>query len=338
MISKIFKNNLLQGWEYEGFPIEYILARIRGKRTGLIVGYGDILYSQLPYESLRATDYSPYLIHEDIEYAVNRLMEAERRRLFRLADYDLKAVLEPVLMFFELENLKTVLRGKANNYEKAVIEASLGPTILRRKILNRLIDAEDIHSCINAMIEFIPEIEKPLREAIPLYKEKEDLFLIELNLEKGLLEYVIGHISKRDRALRAFFEFNIDYRNLRTAFKLMNWNIRKYEQSYVNGGRLKSGILRRVANSKDFYDALSNLEGIHMWRYIRGAGLYLEIENRLDDYSLIFFKRLSREPSGIGLIVGYLWRRHIEAKALRLIFHGMRLGLEKGEIEREVTH
>jgi len=338
MASKVFKNNLLKGWDHEGFPPEYILSRIHGKRTGLLKDYTSILYSPLPYEHLKTTVYSLYLLYEDIEYAVNRFAESERGWLFRLADYDLKGLLEPVLMLFELENLKAILRAKSHAHEKSLMKSSLGPTILKEDILFRLINASDIYNCINEILKFIPEIEKPLRDSLSLYKEPDDLPLIEFSLEKGLLEFVSDYAGRKNKELSAFFEFNIDCRNLRTAFKLMTWDLGGYEQFHVNGGRLKSVILNRAAGSKDFYSAISNLEGAYLWKIISAASSYLEIEHALDNYSLLFFRKLSRGLSGIGLIIDYLWRRHIEAKQLRLIFQGVRLGLAKEDIEKGVAY
>lgn len=108
-------------------------------------------------------------------------------------------------------------------------------------------------------------------------------------------------------------------RNIITLYKYLWWNI-KVAPSFIKGGSIGETRLGQIMEKEEIFEVGSTIH--------RLTGIRIEnpnatnVENSLLKGIKSFLRKAGREPSGIGLILDYLWRCYLEARNLGVILYG----------------
>ncbi|HEY4484944.1 MAG TPA: V-type ATPase subunit, partial [Nitrospiria bacterium] len=121
-----------------------------------------------------------------------RLEEAFRRQwsktlteLSRRADGDPREAVRIVLGFWDLHNLKTLLRGKANGMPAEAIQAALVPAgCIDEAVLVELLNQPDLRAAAALLVHRRDPAARALSAAMADYHEPRDLFILETVLER----------------------------------------------------------------------------------------------------------------------------------------------------------
>jgi vacuolar-type H+-ATPase subunit C/Vma6 len=309
---------LLQKIVNRGYPTEYLLSRIRGRRSYLVKDLRPILYTEAPLEYLSSTRYRGPISDRSVEGIWIHLLE-EFKWIYHQMNSELQDIFNPFFQYLELRTLFFCLRYKAGK-EDGKMEELLYFSLLSEKIKKILRDSETILSAI----EDIEDVFKPLSDEPISFKEifvEEGLKEVEKRLMNIYLEHVIN--LKLHPTLKDFFIHMIDLRNIIILYKHIWWNIR-VKPYFIKGSRIKESMFRQIIDRGEIFEVspiIARLTGIKIENPDATS-----VENSLLKWVTRFLRRAGREPSGIGFILDYLWRCYMEARNLSIILHGKDMG------------
>lgn len=280
----------------QGAPSDYLYARIRSRRAELNL-YENSRWGRAghPRTDFRA-EYK-WVYGEMNQYLRNRLL--------------------PVFEYFELRTLVIALRYLAAGDSSSMI-AQLQLSLLHPQIIKLLTGTKQV-ALITAGLE------RFLAEDYPYFN---DLTATYLRQGPGGLEQVLvgrslqqGVASSRSRQVREFLRYLLDMRNLQALFKHLRWQVPVIPQ-ILSGGELSPTICEKVWAEKNMTYLLELMRK-------RAKQLDSPSEDGVEEYLLrglsVRLKREGRDPLQLGLVIDYLWRCHLEARA-----RGMELaGLEQ---------
>jgi len=330
-------------------------SRLLNKETydGLIAA--DTLEGMM--DRLKATPYA-----RDIEVASSRLgggresevlevgfkgnLQGILKGLWRYAPSGAEAFLKAILSWWEVYNIKTVLRGGNKGVPPEEVFALLLPCgHLDEMALKELTIARDVRGVAHLLDTWGSPYAKPLREGLQRYIKDKDLMPLEVAIDRFLYEYHLKVLEGNGvdaRIVRALIQDRIDLTNISMLLKLAGEKGIPPTSYFIHGGirlteddfllyargegkddllrglaeRLKDETWRRVANSIDPEEAFlleERLEGL--------------IQER-------FWRRAIVEPLSIAMCISYIYEKTREIKNLRLISKGKVYKIPGYEIKR----
>lgn len=253
-----------------------------------------------------------------------------------------------LLQRYDIQNLKTILRGLAQNIAIDEISAALMPIgRLTTNVLDELIDAGDIHSAIDTIVTLGDPLAQPLlvlRAERPGWATWE----MELLLEKWYLdpERCSGYSSK----LMDFFSLEADIINIMTMLRFANIVeqsqiipedlVVSLEELLVPSGTLSNKRLMKIGSAHRIEDAINELSDTPYYSALQaGYTLYHKnkqlsvIERSLLHYQLKKYATgVASDPLGISVPIGYFSLKENEGRNLRQIAWGVHLGHDSDSI------
>ncbi len=282
---------LLRKIEDRGYPTEYLLSRVRGRR----MRYRDSIARESPE-------------------GVWRCLLKEYQWVYLQMNRQLQDIFGSFFFYAELRTIVLCLRYRIRG--KEIVEELLSFSLLSdglKDILKR-------GSSILTTIEDIGEALLPLSFELRGLKEifiKDGLRGAEQVLTNTYLEHTARSIPHP--TIRDFFAYLIDSRNIIALYKHLRWGIPDYP-IFIHGGSIKEGRLRRIAGKQDTSGLLSL---IHKLTGIMNENLDVtNIENSLLKGLTSFLRRFIRDPLCAGVILDYLWRCYIETMNQSIILYG----------------
>jgi vacuolar-type H+-ATPase subunit C/Vma6 len=292
---------LLRRIDCSGYPIDYLVARVRARRGSLIAGRQHLLTAAAGgiWKSLLR------------EYAwVYSQMDNAARDIF-----------VPFFTCFELRTLFLCLRNRAVK-NSAKVRELLSVSLLAENVKKILLGEQDAFATV-AAVETVLVVQSAafcgLRDA---YREK-GLQGLEKTLTETWLECAAEAALYPD--MRDFVRSLIDFRNLLHLYKWLHWEIPGVP-SFLKGGSVGRTRLEEVLEARQPAGIAALLR-----RFMRmevEVGVSGNPEHLLLRGITGFLRMKSRETSGYGLILDYLWRLYIEAVNIGILCHG-------GSIDRE---
>lgn len=305
---------LLRKIENRGYPTEYLLSRIKGRRAYLITDWMAFLTALDPLEPLSSTYYKDLITDSKTE-AIWRHLLREYNWVYFQMNRRLQGIFRPFFQFSELRTIFFSLRYKAGREDRKMKEL-LNFSLLSEEFKNILRDSENVASAIKGIEYFFTSLSDRFK-GIKEISLKEGLKNVERRLTSIYLEYMID--SRPHPVIKDFFIRIVDLRNIITLYKYLWWEI-KETPSFIIGGSISTERLMQVMDKRDIFEIgpiIKRLTGIK----IEGPDT-TNIENSLLKWIRRFMIRTGREPSGIGLLMDYLWRCYIEARNLGVILNG----------------
>ncbi len=309
---------LLEENEEAGYPLEYLLSRIRGKRVSLISDWESLVRSVGPLDlsSLHQGRKGP-----DSADALWGLLLTEFSWVFRQMDRALREIFRPFFLYSELRTLFFCLRYRMKD-ETAKLERILNYSLFSKQLKRVLRKSKDLVDMIAAVENVFVGI-SPEFKGIKAAFLKDGLKGVEQMLTNTYLEYVIR--TDLHPHIRVFFSRIIDARNIITVYKYLRWEVSGTPR-FLSGGRFSCRRLREITGRANIFGVISlvsSLTGVDVEKPDASG-----VENALYKGMTRFLRRQGRDISGIGLILDYLWRCSVEVRNLGVLIYS-------GDVERE---
>jgi vacuolar-type H+-ATPase subunit C/Vma6 len=312
---------LLQSPEDRGYPTEYLVSRIRGRRAYFLGDWDSLLFHS-PFEYLLKTHYRELITQHSVEGVWKRLLK-ERRWVYLQMNKHLRDIFRAFFQYAEIKALIVCFRLKLKKGTTTGLQDVLSLSILSEEI-KELMEVEADLPLIFERLEnelfFTSDIPGALKESFL----EGGLRSVEKRLTDAFLERIIR--LGLHPVIKNFFTFTIDSKNIIALYKHLRWGI-KVPPPFIRGGSISETHLTMVIHT----NAISEVPKL----IYRLTGLEIEeptvsnLEKTLLKGLTNKIKVMSRRSADIGLILDYLWRCSIEAQNLSIILYG-------GEIDRDV--
>lgn len=319
---------LLETPEDRGYPLEYLLSRIRGRRACLITDWKSLISEAAPLESLSPSRYGGWVAEKSPE-GIWRSLVREFRWVYVQLNGTLRQIFKPFFLYTELRTLFICLRHiKDKNAGR--IDELLAVSLLSDEIKRVLKTSEDISSAVAGIERLFLSLSDGFRGLTEI-ADAEGLRGVEQQLTNTYLVHTVH--AKLHPLVRDFFIRIIDARNIISLYKYLRMNMTA-ALTFIPGGTILETRLREILDKKDIFGIGSLIQEIAKTKMeITGAA---PVENALYKAITKFLKKAGKDPLGVGLILDYLWRCSIEVMNLSLLFYGK--DLERDTIAAELVH
>lgn len=313
---------LLEQIEDRGYPQEYLLSRIRGRRADLIHDWRPFAAEPAPFDHIPSSRY-PGVLGERPAEAIWRKLLLEYRWVYRQMNMRIREVFWPFFLYSELRTIFICMRHikeKKSGKADELLDASL----LCSEMKDALRHGDDILKAAEA-------IERSFVSISDVFKG-----LSETAASKGLLEFekmltntYLMHVLKEGlhSIIKDFFIRIIDARNIISLYKYLRFETAA-SPPFLQGGGIDIRRLEHILDRRDIFGLVT------LVREITGIDIdvssAVQVEKALYTAMTRHLRRAGRDPLALGLILDYLWRSSIEAMNLSMIFY-------LKDLEREVV-
>ena len=312
---------LLQCPDDRGYPVEYLLSRIRGRRSELIRDWKALIFDlasldrHVPARSrIGMSDTAP-------EAAWRRLM-IEYRWVYGQMNGKLRETFKLFFLYAELRTLFICLR-QMRDKKSARFEALLEESLLSDEIRSIFLKAADVPMAVAGISRIFSSLSTAFADLQERYEEG-GIRMVERRMTNAYLAYAVE--TTTHPLMKAFFIRMVDARNIiRLAESVRQESATPPD--FIAEGSIPLPQLTAIQQQRDL------LATAALVRAYAGAKIDqpdpAQVEHALYAGTTRMLKRAGREPSGIGPILDYLWRCSIEAMNLSILFYGK-------DIEREL--
>jgi len=316
---------LLRTVEDEGYPADYLLSRVRGRKVLLIRDWNLLLSDTAPLEYLSTTRYGAVMT-DNAPDAVWRYLLREFRWVYFQLNRRLREVFRPFFLYSELKTIFICLRY-IEGEKDGRIGSLLSSSVLSEKVKRILQGSRDITAAVKGIEGLFLSL-SPGFSGLTETLDREGLKGVEEVMTETFLEHTAR--SKIDSVLKGFFARIIDSRNVLALCKQLRHEA-KGPPPFLEGGSFTKKRFPELSERKDIFaisSLIEKLTGIAIERPDTAA-----VENALYRGITRFLKKAGREPLGTGPILDYLWKCSLEARNLSLILYGGDISREKIEAE-----
>jgi len=343
--------NGIAGLNRGNYP--YVTARVRGKKRNLLtvdtypklmkMGSSEIarLLSEGAYHKEMAELASKYSDNELVERALNLNLARTYREILGFSKGNLKRILEDYLDWWNVYNIKVILRGLHHKIPKAEVKEYLVPAAsLDREFLESLADLVSPEEAIAELASHgyrVPPEEdvKRICEENCGLRPVEDFY--DRTYYERLLESAKGR-SKPAKIYRALARRMIDVVNAHNLMEMLQDGLasEKFREFMVPGGEKLSVDLLCELSTKKPDEALqavkaaleSDLGGVDA----SSANL---VAIQLDNYMMDYSEKLSKiYPLSIVPVIDFVIRKEKETEFIRIIVKGKEHALPEERIRR----
>jgi len=313
--------------EDRGYPTEYLLSRIRGRKAALLRDWKNLLFDSAPLDVLVSSRSRGGIVEASPDAVWRRLIK-EYRWVYGQMNGCLRETFSLFFLYAELRTICISLR-QMKDRKSAHLEELFGESLLSNELRKVCLTSTDSSTAI-AMISRIFSRLSPAFADLPRAFVDEGLRGVERRLTNSLLEYAAQ--QRTHPLINTFIVRMIDARNLiRLAVSVQQESANTPD--FIAFGSVPTGQLSRIQQRKDL---LSVNELVQQY-----AGVKLElndpaqIEHVLYTATTQYLKKTGRDPLGIGTILDYLWRCSMEAMNLSILFFGK--NVERDVIANELV-
>lgn len=318
----------LQEIDDSGYPAEYLLARIHGRRLSLLSGWDMLMSGTDTVEHYASANFREFMTANTPAGIWERYLK-ESAWVYHQMNNDLRNIFRPYFMYSELNTLLICLRYKAAKGNSAEIKRLLHFSLLSEGMKDALKTDANVPSVLNILGKKVSFIRDHF--AGPGQVFLKDGFK---GAEQGITNALFEHIFNMDThpLIKRFFVLIADARNIITLHKHLRWDTTS-GPFFIDGGNIKKTILNKLLHSYNT-DALDAL-------VYKQTGLRIEgpdasrVENGLQRRLTGKIKKWERECPDAGLVLNYLWRCAMEAKNLSIIYHGR--GIDRSILKEELV-
>jgi vacuolar-type H+-ATPase subunit C/Vma6 len=307
---------VLEFSRHEGYPADYLVARLGGRRSLMIENWDAFVMAEKPVLPARYAEHARGRPGE----AIDRALKHELRWVARQMDNGLRKIFHPVFIYFELGALFSCIRYKARRDTTEAVQSALAHSLLSRALRSAVLEAASQAAALSSVEDAFASRSKIYRGITRAGKPAD--------VEQRLTDTFLKDSAARAAhpVIRGFFRTVIDMRNMVSAYKRLRWGI-EAAPPIIEGGSAGAPRLRGIATEAALLSAVRRLTGLKAERPS-------EVENLFLRRLLVYSKNVSRSAGAVGFVLDYLLRCHREALNLRLIFTGGALDREllRGEL------
>jgi vacuolar-type H+-ATPase subunit C/Vma6 len=318
---------LLQNPDDRGYPVEYLLSRIKGRRSALIKNWKTLVFDQdlfLPTSSLKQagmrTSIAPDRIWAD-------LMQ-EYRWVYGQMNQQLRAIFHPYFLYAELRTVFICLRLLRDKKE-GEIEAVLNKSLLSDEMKDVLLHSGDLTEAVAGVERLFCSLSNKFT-GLAAVSETEGLRGVEQRLTETYLAVMVS--SRLHPLMQRFFSRLVDARNIMSLYKYLRLELTEFPP-VLPGGVIAEKKLRELAAKDDIVAVGSVIQELTGIKVERPEPTMVELA--LYRGMTQWLRKEGRDPFGAGPILDYLWRCSIEAMNLSVLYHGK--DLERDLISAELV-
>jgi vacuolar-type H+-ATPase subunit C/Vma6 len=290
-----------------------------------------------------------------VEEALRRNFSETLSRLLAISSGDCEEAVRLVLGWWELQAVKTVVRGKAVGASAGEILSALVPTGLHDEAaLEEMCRQPDLRALADLMATWREPWGRTLLQAMNEYRDPRDLHLLESALDRFWFRQssvrlrAIGpppRESDGEDALSRFVSLSVDTANLMTALKVVEERIVLADRGrhFLPGGRIfDRNAFDRTLASQTLAEALEAASVSLFRRPIAslsppsaGIPFLAVVERQMDQVLLRASRILFRvDPLGWGALVSYLLDKLREVRNIRTIVRARFVDLPEADLGR----
>lgn len=316
---------LLRGIDNGGYPFEYLLARIVVRRGGLITDWQPMLNAVDPLAAIPAGNRRSRPEDRSAEGIWNALLH-EYAWVYGQMDEAARNIFAPFFTFIELRTLILCLRNKAAK-NSAKIKELLTSSLLAENLQKILAGERDAFAAVAAVETAFTSLSAAFRGLRDIFRSKGLQ-----GLEQSLTDTWLEQTSEAELhpVLQDFIRGLIDFRNLLNLYKRLHWEV-SGTPSFLKGGVVGRARLEEVLAARQpagFAALLHRFPGVAEEVSASGNPEHLLLRGMTR-----FLRFKSREPSGCGLMLDYLWRSYIETVNLGMLCHWKSIDRETLAVE-----
>lgn len=283
-----------------------------------------------------------------LELALNRNLAESFKKLIKISPYELGLLIREYAKRKDIEDIKTIIRGKfTNTNEKLILNSITAAGTLSYTFLVSLLKKESVEEVLkdSKIIDFAL-FANGLRDL----KEKNSLLGIENTFDKHYYAHLaeFSKILPKEGALfRNFLRKEVEALNILTLLRLKKAKLGKdaIKEFVIPGGELSGQKIIGLASLEDLEEISRALEntgyrnaiskGIDEFKK-NGSLIMLETEiyKHLLKQSILL---LHQHPLSVDVILGYMFAKDIEVRNLKIIVKGKQLGLKEEFIESQLV-
>lgn len=325
-MSQFNATDLLEKEKDRGYPSDYLLSRIRGRKARLIQDWTPLVASPAPLEHLTESHYQRISGNRSPEGIWRALLE-EYRWVYYQMNGRLRNIFGPFFVYAELRTLLICIRN-LKEMKRAKVREMLSSSLLSEELRKILSDSADEFAAVQAIEAKLIRLSGQFSGITEILRQK-GLSGFEHELTKRYLSVIVG--AGLDPVLKAFFMRLIDARNSLALAKLLKLKT-PTEHPFIPGGTIDIVKLKEILNScsrpeiERLLRAMTGEEITSADNVKLEAALYRGITRSL--------KKERRSALSIGPILEYLWRCSIEAMNLGVLCNTQ--GLERHLVTAEL--
>jgi len=296
-----------------GYPIEYLLSRIKGRRSRLIRDWKPLLFDPALYESLPTGGTGGFQKGKNAD-AVWRNLMAEYQWVHSQMNQQLRDIFFSFFLYAELRTIFICLRHLLDK-KAGAIDDLLDRSLLSDEVKKMLLFSADLPSAVRGIERLFSSLSGRFL-GLGAMLESSGLRAVEQRLIGTCLSVTIE--SDLHRLLKIYFSRLIDARNILGLYKYLRLGL-KVQPEFIAGGAIPEMRLKEIIKKDD-------LPGVAL--LVREySGIAVErpdstsIEHALYRGMTRWLRKEGRDPFGIAPILDYLWRCSIEAMNLSVLHH-----------------
>jgi V/A-type H+/Na+-transporting ATPase subunit C len=264
-----------------------------------------------------------------------------------------------ILLAYDIQNLKAVLRGLARNLSARDILSALIPIgMIEYAAFANLAHAPHPRAAVDLLATMGVPLAQPLVE-LRTEQPGAEVSRMELALDQWMFQQArkfLQETSQQRSVLASAFDLEADLTNLLTVLRfahapherklLHEWLGREdLELAFVTPGRIPVVMLIEAGSQDTLEAAVNALAETPFGPYLRAgmdsfrqSGRLSDLEKRIRYFRLTWLsQQIARDPLGIGVVLGYFSEKVNEIGNLRWIAQGINLGLDSNAIRSELV-
>ncbi len=298
----------------EGYPTDYLLARLRGRRQRLGGAPAGPSHLRAGERTMPASE-------------AWHTMRAEFRWVHHQMNGEVRQTFIPLFLWFEMRTIILCLRFRRGN-DRADTAGLLADSLLSAPARRVLTADSPAPAMVDALASLLVPVAGAYRTIGSIFREQGGRKL-EQRLVSLYLERVAG--LPLHSTLREFFRGVIDLHNLVTVGKQVRWRLTEPE-AFISGGSIPLEHLVKAAGEENpaaFMRLLHALPGMAL-----PTTPTKNPEPHLLNWLTRRIRRSCRDPLDVGVVLYYLWSCFVEARNRSLLHHGE--GVEPTVLEAEL--
>ena len=279
-----------------------------------------------------------------IDEAVAQNFYHATRRILSFADGAERRQIEVVLLRYDLQNIRAIVRGRHTGKSDDEILATLYPGgSLSEVRLRELLEQPDLRAIADTLQTWMHPLGRALRDGADAAQRSDSLLDVELALDRAYAQYgyrVADGEGDGETSFRRFLSAEVTATNFKTALRLRRIRELSREERdrfFVLGGAISRERFLALADPQT---SIADVQGTKMFGVdLSGTEDPLEMERLVDrGFQRMAAQMLLGDPLGIDVVIGYLTRKAAEASNLRVIAHARQLGLATDVARQEIVN
>jgi vacuolar-type H+-ATPase subunit C/Vma6 len=311
---------LLRHLEDRGYPAEYLLSRIRGRRSNLIKDWRPLIYDAAPMDYLASARYRGFVRDRSPE-GVWRSLLREYQWVYSQMNGQLRDIFSPFFLYTELRTIFICLRHLKDE-KSGTMDELLADSLLSAEFARILSASADVPSAMKGVERAFLELSERFR-GLSNDPDDEGLRKVEQRLANTYLEVVAK--AGLHPIMKTFFVRLIDARNIMSVYKYLRLE-KRATPLFIKGGTVPEGKLRACIEKGDLFGVNALIRDFSGYRIDTPDPT--KVESALYKGMTRSLKKEGREPFGPGPILDYLWKCSLEVMNLSILIHGKDLERE----------